>query len=250
MKKILLGLLVLTSFSASAQLKFITQYGGMLDSAVFMTPYNTAIAAKQASLSGTGLVRMSGTTPSYDNSVYQTGNAAITVSATGDMTGTSSSSATAPAITLTLATVNSNVGSFGTATAVPTIVFNAKGLGTSVVNTPIAIAESQVTSLTSDLTSKQGTISFTTTGSGVATFSANALNIPTPITAPNLKFNEEATGAATTTITLANTPLAGTLKFSKNGVKLPAIKFSLTGAVVTLTDARVAADTFSSDYSY
>jgi predicted neuraminidase len=51
----------------------------------------------------------------------------------------------------TLATVNANTGSFGTSSNVPTITYNGKGLATSVANTPILIAESQVTNLVSDL---------------------------------------------------------------------------------------------------
>lgn len=55
----------------------------------------------------------------------------------------------------TLATVNSNVGTFGTASAVGTFTVNAKGLITAASSTPIQIAESQVTSLVSDLAAKQ-----------------------------------------------------------------------------------------------
>ena len=64
------------------------------------------------------------------NISYLTGNQAITVAATGDATGTSSSSATAPSLPLTLATVNSNVGSFTNAN----ITVNAKGLITAASN--------------------------------------------------------------------------------------------------------------------
>lgn len=57
--------------------------------------------------------------------------------------------------TSTLPTVNANVGSFGTASSVPTITLNAKGQTTAGANTPIQIAESQVTNLTTDLAGKQ-----------------------------------------------------------------------------------------------
>lgn len=57
--------------------------------------------------------------------------------------------------TATLATVNSNVGSFGSATQVGTFTVNAKGLITAAGNTSIQIAESQVTNLTTDLAAKQ-----------------------------------------------------------------------------------------------
>jgi hypothetical protein len=65
---------------------------------------------------------------------------------TGDATGSTA---------LTLATVNANVGSFGSATQVPTYTVNAKGLITAASNTSIAIAQSQVTGLVTDLSNKQ-----------------------------------------------------------------------------------------------
>jgi len=52
---------------------------------------------------------------------------------------------------LTLATVNSNVGSFGSATSVATFTVNAKGLITAASNTAIQITESQVTGLAASL---------------------------------------------------------------------------------------------------
>lgn len=55
---------------------------------------------------------------------------------TGDVTGSTA---------LTLATVNGNVGSFGSASAVAQFVVNAKGLITSVVNTVISIASTAIT---------------------------------------------------------------------------------------------------------
>lgn len=57
----------------------------------------------------------------------------------------------------TLATVNGNVGSFGSATAVATLTANAKGLITAAGSTTIQIAESQVTNLVTDLAAKQST---------------------------------------------------------------------------------------------
>lgn len=56
-----------------------------------------------------------------------------------------------------LATVNSNVGSFGGATAVGTFTVNGKGLVTAAGSTSIQIAESQVTNLVTDLAAKQST---------------------------------------------------------------------------------------------
>lgn len=80
--------------------------------------------------------------------------AAIAITALiGDVTATGPGAAVA-----TLATVNSNVGPFGTASSVGSFTVNGKGLITAANNTSIQIAESQVTNLVSDLASKQGTI--------------------------------------------------------------------------------------------
>lgn len=70
-----------------------------------------------------------------------------TVAITGDLTYTSASLDGTGNVTAagTLATVNSNTGSFGTATQSPTITVNGKGLITAASNTTITPAESSVT---------------------------------------------------------------------------------------------------------
>ncbi len=63
---------------------------------------------------------------------------------------------------------------------------------------------------------------------------------------------EEPTGSGTS-LTLAHTPLAGTLKLLKNGVRMRSgvgNGFTLSGNVITLTTAKVAGDWFSADYKY
>lgn len=70
-----------------------------------------------------------------------TGNQTITL--TGDVTGSGTGSFVA-----TLATVNANVGSFGTASNVPAITVNSKGLITAASNTPISITSSGVSDFT------------------------------------------------------------------------------------------------------
>jgi len=79
----------------------------------------------------------------------------------GDATGTLTAvdgSATVDAV-VTLATVNSNVGSFGSSTSVPTLTVNAKGLVTALSSTSIPIATAASTSTTA----VNGLASFSTT---------------------------------------------------------------------------------------
>src|SRR5882762_3239657 len=78
--------------------------------------------------------------------------------ASGDATGTVSGTN----LPLTLATVNGNIGSFGTASNVGSFTVNAKGLITAASNTAIQIAESQVTNLVTDLAGKQATGNYIT----------------------------------------------------------------------------------------
>ena len=77
---------------------------------------------------------------SVDNNIYLTENQPIIVTATGDATGVSTSSRTAPVLPLTLATVNSAVGTYGTNIVIPSITVNNKGLVTNVIANPIPTA--------------------------------------------------------------------------------------------------------------
>ena len=163
---------------------------------------------KQAALSGTGFVKISGTTISYDNSTYLTGNQTITLSGvvTGSGTTAITTSIAAGAITntmlansavanlsgtntgdnavnslysglvsnathtgdatgatvLTLATVNSNIGTFNNVTV------NAKGLVTSASNTSYLTANQTIT-LSGDVSGSGTTAITTTIGSGKVT---------------------------------------------------------------------------------
>lgn len=85
---------------------------------------------------------------------------------TGDGTATGPGS-----VAFTLSTVNSNVGSFGSASSVGTFTVNAKGLITAAADVSIQIAESQVTNLVSDLAGKQPTGNYITALTGDATAS-------------------------------------------------------------------------------
>lgn len=97
----------------------------------------TAIANIAAS---TGLLRKTASnTWTLDTDTYITGNQNITV--TGDVTGSGTT-----AITLNLGTTGVAAGSYGTASAVPTVAIDNKGRIASAINTPIAIDTSAVTS--------------------------------------------------------------------------------------------------------
>lgn len=101
---------------------------------------------------------------------------------TGDGTAAGPGSAA-----LTFATVNANVGSFGSASASPNFTVNAKGLITAAGSSSIQIAESQVTNLVSDLAGKQpignyitaltGDIAASGPGSSAATIQAGAVSL-------------------------------------------------------------------------
>ena len=79
---------------------------------------------------------------SVDNNIYLTANQPIIITATGDATGISTSSGTAPVLPLTLATVNSTVGTYGTNIVIPAVTVNEKGLVTNVITNPIPTATS------------------------------------------------------------------------------------------------------------
>lgn len=124
---------------------------------------NTSDATKNsavANITNKNLNSGTNTFPTFNQNTTGSAASLTTARTIGTITG----DATSPGSTfngtanntnaLTLATVNSNVGTFGTATQVPTVTVNGKGLVTAASNTSIAIAQSQVTNLSTDLTNK------------------------------------------------------------------------------------------------
>ena len=181
----------------------------------------------------------------------------------GDVTG---SGTTGSNTTLTLATVNSNVGAFGSSTYVPTVTVNAKGLVTAISQTIIATANTSTTGLLTStdwntFNGKQGTITLTTTGSsGGSSLVSNTLNIPTYTltglggvpttrtltingtgydlsadrswtipTSVNATFTQDYTAtAAQTTFTVTGGYTVGQLAVYYNGSKLASAEFTAT----------------------
>lgn len=109
---------------------------------------------------------------------------------TGDATATGPGS-----VPITLATVNGNVGTFGTANSVGTFTVNAKGLITAASNTLISLPASQLTgtlqaaqfpALTGDVTTTAG--SFVTT---LATVNANVGTFGSSTSIPTFTVNDK-----------------------------------------------------------
>lgn len=140
----------------------------------------TALAASTAATYGTIAnlnLKLSTTTAAatyqlignYASGITNTGDNATNTQYSGLVSNATHSGDATGATVLTLATVNSNVGSFGSATQVPNYTVNGKGLITAASNTTIQIAESQVTNLVSDLGLKAPLASpaFTGTATGI-----------------------------------------------------------------------------------
>lgn len=153
-----------------------------MTSAGVLTKALTLDQAQNGTFAGTvGATNLSGT---------NTGDQTITL--TGDITGTGTGS-----FATTLATVNSNVGTFGSATQAPQFTVNGKGLMTAASNVTVTPAVGSITGL----------------GSGVATFLAtpSSANLAAAVT------NETGTGAlvfatSPTLVTpVLGTPTSGTL---------------------------------------
>ena len=142
----------------------------------------------------------------------------------GALTGTATSTTNIPNLTgditstntvTTLATVNSNVGSFGSGGAIPTITVNAKGLITGVTTTAVNPANDGTLTLAVSGTGLSGSASFTANQSGSSSFTvtSNATNANTvsTIVARDASGNFSAgtitaslTGTATSTTNIPN----------------------------------------------
>jgi len=213
-------------FEAPANVSWSTNtfdYAGSITSAtwngVAITDTYISSAAtwngKQAALNGTGFVKISGTTISYDNSTYLTANQSITLS--GDVTGSGATS-----ISTTLATVTqASSGNF------VKITLDTKGRVTG--NTAVLAAD--ITALgfaVSTITTNRQTASYTLVLAdanklvemNVAT--ANTLTVPTNATVAfpigtQILISQYGAGAATITAASGVTLRSESAKLKTNG---------------------------------
>lgn len=156
------------------------------------TSANTASTLVKRDASGNITVNNVFGTASYAGAWATARNLALTGDATATLTSVDGSANVSAA--LTLATVNSNVGSFGGSTAIPVITVNAKGLITAVstatISTSLSIAggtgTDTVTLGTDTLTFAGGTgVTTTVTNNQVSFAIGQAVN-----TTSNVTFND------------------------------------------------------------
>ncbi|CAB4122380.1 hypothetical protein UFOVP35_10 [uncultured Caudovirales phage] len=144
-----------------------------------------------------------------------------------------------PATTFNISNTGVTSGSYGTGSNVPTIAFNAQGQATTALNTPIAIAASQVTSGTfanSFLANSSLTVNGTSIslgGSGTVTAATpNALTIGTGLSGTT--FN----GSSATTIALVSTGVVATTYGSASQV--PVFAVNSQGQLTSVTNTPIA----------
>ena len=130
--------------------------------------------------------------------------AARNFSASGDLTAPNVSFNGGGAVNLvtTLATVNSNVGSFGGTTAIPVFTVNAKGLVTA--------ASTVAISSTLDIAADSGTDNGVLVGTDTLTFSGGT-GVATSVTGDTVTFDIGQAVATTSNVTFNNVAVNGTL---------------------------------------
>ncbi len=177
----------------------------------------------QPQLNGTGFVKASGTTISYDNSTYLTTISGI--SAGGDLTGTYPS----PTLVAT-----GTAGTWGGSLTAISITTDSKGRVTAV--TPVAIPQGTVTSITAGGYSTGGTI----TGSGTITPDTSAGKLATKTDL--ISYMPVATNNAisTTTYTLLSSDKGKILSFTSSSAVTLTVPSSL-GSTFFCTIQQMAA---------
>jgi len=232
------------------------------DTASMLTNYlRTGVAAStyQTQLNGTGFVKASGTTITYDNSTYLTSSTGVTTFSAGS-TGLTPSTATSGAITLggTLALTNGGTGSTSASAARTALGATVRGANTFLLtdigaisflryNADNTVSQRAADGMRSDLGGTTiGQSMFTLTNPSAVTFPRfNADNTVTALDAASFR---TAIGAGTGTGTV--TSVTGSLPISSSGGTTPNITIanaavSTTGVVTASTQTFGGAKTFN-----
>jgi hypothetical protein len=232
------------------------------DTASMLTNYlrsGVASSTYQTQLNGTGFVKASGTTITYDNSTYLTSSTGVTTFSAGS-TGLTPSSATSGAITLggTLALTNGGTGATSASAARTALGATVRGANTFLLtdigaisflryNADNTVSQRAADGMRSDLGGTTiGQSMFTLTNPSAVTFPRfNADNTVTALDAASFR---TAIGAGTGTGTV--TSVTGSLPISSSGGTTPNITIanaavSTTGVVTASTQTFGGAKTFN-----
>lgn len=259
------------SFGTKAQMSVVTQYGKVVDSSVILQQVEAAIATKlsittaaSTYLTPTGSAAALTNFPTFNQNTTGTA-ASFTGALVGDVSGTQGATAVNKINGVALSGLATGIYKNTTSTGIPSIAvasdFPTLNQSTTGNASTATLATNVTTNanLTGDVSSVGNASTLATVNSNVGSFSlptitVNAKGLVTAISTGSVgassKSGEESTGAATATITTLSVPVAATLRVSKNGIRLPAAKFSLTGSTITLTDSRISSDIFQMDYNF
>jgi hypothetical protein len=234
------------------------------DTASMLTNYlRTGVAAStyQAKLNGTGFVKASGTTITYDNSTYLTSSTGVTTFSAGS-TGLTPSTATSGAITLggTLALTNGGTGATSASAARTALGATVRGANTFLLtdigaisflryNADNTVSQRAADGMRTDLGGTTiGQSMFTLTNPSAVTFPRfNADNTVTALDAASFR---TAIGAGTGNGNGTVTSVTGSLPISSSGGTTPNITIanaavSTTGVVTATTQTFGGAKTFN-----
>lgn len=221
---------------------------------------NSTVASQQLTINAgnitlNGTTTVNGTISATGLSGTNTGDQTITL--TGDVTGSGTGSFAA-----TLATVNSNVGTFGNATTVPVVTVNGKGLVTAVSNITISAGGTGNVTASGTPTSGQmaqfssatNIVGLGVTGTGNAVLATNAT-----LTTPTFSGNVTQDGANIVTANALGALAIDTAKFlNTKSISADTGPFTFSGTpgtntfftlAVTNTDTAAHTLTIPSSYS-